>query len=327
MVFLFILSFPPVTVFSEENNPGDHHFAFSHQGSSRSYFVHVPSSYDPQIPVPVVIAFHGGGGNGKNMMAVSGLNATSDQHGFLVVYPEGTGRVRAGKLIGTWNAGRCCGAAMRNDVDDVGFIFELINRVIQGFHADPERIYLVGLSNGSQMTFRAACELSERIAAVSGVASPGVFDGCDPQNAVPVIYFHSVEDPCAPYVGGTGGGCFQEYTNALLGLHQKAQVWAVDSAAAYIGKWAAWNNVSGKPRVTYQGKDISCETWGDNAVTFCTMRDVGHAWPGGTHGPVCASKRSRSCRLYEDVVGASNEDIPGNELMWKFFSTHALRSR
>jgi hypothetical protein len=48
------------------------------------------------------VAFHGGGANAGSMIGFSGLNQKSDEAGFIVVYPNGTGRL---KQMLTFNGG------------------------------------------------------------------------------------------------------------------------------------------------------------------------------------------------------------------------------
>src|SRR5262245_42601457 len=67
-------------------------------GVSRTYLLHVPPSYDGSRAVPLVLAFHGVGGQGWGMSRLSGFDALSDRRGFLVVYPDGLSR--------QWNDGR-----------------------------------------------------------------------------------------------------------------------------------------------------------------------------------------------------------------------------
>src|SRR5215813_7128906 len=67
-------------------------------GQQRTYRVHVPAAYDGSKPVPLVIAFHGGGGTSKTAERGLGMNPLSDRHGFLAVYPQG--------LENHWNDGR-----------------------------------------------------------------------------------------------------------------------------------------------------------------------------------------------------------------------------
>ena len=99
--------------------PGDQVRSLDWGGSRGTYLVHVPPQYDSARPAPVVLIFHGGGTNAKTMVRFSGLSETADQAGFLAVYPGGTGH---NPNLLTWNAGDCCGYAMRQNVDDVGFV-------------------------------------------------------------------------------------------------------------------------------------------------------------------------------------------------------------
>lgn len=110
----------------------------------RTYKVHVPPGYSQDKPTPVVIAFHGGGGNAKGSVEYFRLNTKSDEEGFIVVYPEGTGPLVKGEIFGSWNAGRCCPPAMDNNVDDVGFVEEMIEKLGGNFNVNESRIYAAG---------------------------------------------------------------------------------------------------------------------------------------------------------------------------------------
>jgi polyhydroxybutyrate depolymerase len=82
----------------------------THDGIKRSYEVRIPKGLDKGgLRVPLVLVLHGGGGNGVNAEAMTGFTEKAVKEGFIVVYPEGTGRF--GRLL-TWNAGHCCGRAM-----------------------------------------------------------------------------------------------------------------------------------------------------------------------------------------------------------------------
>lgn len=96
--------------------PGEYVRIVQVDGHERSYLVHVPPQYAPGTPMPIVSAFHGGGPNARNIIIFSGLNEKADQAGFIVVYPEGSGRL--GRML-TFNAGNCCGQAAARNVDDV----------------------------------------------------------------------------------------------------------------------------------------------------------------------------------------------------------------
>lgn len=103
---------------------GDHRIELRHDGRDRSFLVHVPAAR-PGDGLPVVIAFHGGGGNAAGYKAYAGFDGIADREDFAAVYLDGTGQP-AGRLL-TWNAGGCCGYAMDRDVDDVAFTIAILD--------------------------------------------------------------------------------------------------------------------------------------------------------------------------------------------------------
>ncbi|HWN55566.1 MAG TPA: PHB depolymerase family esterase, partial [Methylomirabilota bacterium] len=83
--------------------PGNHRVSLQHGGRPRSYIVHVPPAARHGQSLPVVLSFHGGGGNAENQQKYSRMDPVADVEGFLAVYPDGTGRM--GDRLLTWNAG------------------------------------------------------------------------------------------------------------------------------------------------------------------------------------------------------------------------------
>jgi polyhydroxybutyrate depolymerase len=181
--------------------PGDHTRSLSVGDLTRTYLVHVPKSYDGKQPTPVLLVFHGGGSNAEQMVHFCGMNEKADKEGFLVVYPNGTGRLE--KLL-TFNAGNCCGYAMEKKIDDVAFVRALLDDLEKVAKVDSKRIFATGMSNGAMITYRLASELSDRIAAVAPVAGPMGTDTCNSRRPVPVMHFHGTDDDFAPFKGGKG---------------------------------------------------------------------------------------------------------------------------
>src|SRR5258708_2887966 len=106
-------------------------------GATRSYRLHLPNNRAPDEPAPLVVLFHGGGGNAAIGERMSGMDAKSDREGFIAVYPNGTGpRI---DLFLTWNTWRCCGAALDRRADDVGFTRAMVEAVGRGEHLPPHR--------------------------------------------------------------------------------------------------------------------------------------------------------------------------------------------
>ena len=73
--------------------------------------------------------------------------------------------------MNSWNAGGCCGYAVEKNIDDVGYIREVIDIIVKKYKVDENRVYVTGWSDGGYMSFRLACELSDKIRAAAPFAS------------------------------------------------------------------------------------------------------------------------------------------------------------
>ncbi|MFD0788211.1 alpha/beta hydrolase family esterase, partial [Micromonospora azadirachtae] len=169
-----------------EPAPGDHRLTLTHDGKERTYLLHAPPTYDRTKPSPLVVALHYYPGEGSSMQEMIGLDAIADRENVLVAYPDGLAR--------GFNALTCCGTA-----DDVGFLTALTEQLVSGWGADPDRVYLTGISNGGDMSFRAAVEAAGVFAAI-GVVSGGYIgpsaeqDDYVPKQPVSVITFIGGQD-------------------------------------------------------------------------------------------------------------------------------------
>lgn len=288
---------------SSSIGPGDYSRTIQMDGSERSYLVHIPPKYDSKKPTPVVLAFHGGGANAAHMVSYCGLNRKADEAGFIVVYPNGTGRLD--KLL-TFNAGNCCGYAMTNRIDDVEFTRRILDDLATSTNVNAKMVFATGMSNGAIMSYRLASELSDRIAAIAPVGGPMGTEKCEPSRAVSVIHFHGTDDENAPFNGGTGKG--------LSGT----EFYSVEHS---IQAWVKANGCNRKPVVTRfpdKAKDgtlVSRKTYGsgkDGAeVVLVEIAGGGHTWPG------------QEPRL--KALGRSTRDISANDLMWEFFQKHPMK--
>lgn len=273
-------------------------------GQERNYLIHVPKAYDARIPTPVVLVFHGGGGNPNQQRYDSKMDAVSEKHRFIVVYPAGSGPIKD-KLL-TWNGRICCGYAQKNNVDDLAFVRSLLDDLATFASVDKKRVYAAGLSNGAIMSYRLACQLSDRIAAVAPVAYQISIDafGEPPARPVSVLHFHGVHDTHAAYEGGKG---------------KDAYVQGIDnpSVNAAIASWVKHDGCPEKPKIEIKG-NAEQQYFGpgkDGAeVILWTLKDGGHTWPGGR-----VTKGEERLNL-----GHINTDIDASELMWSFFQKHHL---
>lgn len=302
----------------------------SFDGEDRQYRVHVPSSYTSTSPMPVVIAFHGGGGDIESAVRSMQWDSTADKDGFIAVYPQGTGKSVLGKIFGTWNGGICCGLAVQNKVDDVGFTRAMLDQLSNDFNVDQKRVYATGISNGGMMSYRLACDLSDRIAAIGPVA--GQFDGgqnCKMERPVPILHLHGLADPCAKMEGGTCGGCFNDYLKALHIPAEKNDTWQCTAVESTVATWAQRNGCSQQTSVVSNKDGVKCISYGcsANATTeLCTIEGMGHQWPGGNNEvPSCKTRpNGLVCKEWKNTVGPESDALAGNDVLWAFFKAHSM---
>lgn len=321
LAFLFFQFFPvepsagPIRKWLQKENepPGKavQLFSVRHNGHERQYYVHVPSSYNSKNPTPVILVFHGGGGNALNAMKSTQMNQTSEKYGFLAVYPQGLGPKRRGKIIGTWNADRCCGTAEKNQTDDVGFTSAMIDDLAKHFNVDTRRIFATGHSNGALFSYKLACELSDRIAAIAPNSGQDSLNSCRPQRPIAIIHFHGTADQSAKYEGGHCGGRLGD------------DGWDCVSVPEYVDQWRKLDGCSDEKRVVYRKGAATCVSYDACSngveVVLCTIEGAGHTWPGGEY--------DRDGLLWKKLVGPLSHDISANEAMWKFFKKHPMPKR
>lgn len=281
---------------SSEVPVGETTRTFTHNGLERSYVLYVPASMNKNEPVPVVLVFHGGTGNARSAIMMSSFNEVADQHGFVVVYPNGTGRLSDERLL-TWNAGNCCAYAQENNVDDIGFVRTIVTDVQLLVNVDTKRVYAAGMSNGAMLTQRLACEAADIFAAVAPVAGTLNLSECRPSQPISVIEFHGTADLHVPYDGGIG-------PDSLVGVD-------FTSVQDSVGFWATFNACNSQPQ-TNSIDNIQHEVWAEcvdsTAVELYTIIGGGHAWPGGKSGWPGSDK--------------STQTISASQVSWDFFVAH-----
>jgi polyhydroxybutyrate depolymerase len=259
-------------------------------GRARSYLLHVPSGHDANKKMALVLVLHGATQSPEGAERMSGMSKLADREDFLVAYPSGTGRL---SRVPTWNSGNCCGYALANKVDDVGFIRAMIDKLEREYSIDPKRVYVTGISNGAMMSYRLACELSEKIAAIAPVEGAQNLD-CRPSSPVSAIIFHGTADRLVPFNGGST-------PYQLAGRRNDTPV------ADTVAFWAKEDGCASAPQreessevhtTIYSG----CE--GGTGVALYAIQGGHHMWPG--------------TRL-------SGNDVSATDIMWAFFEQHPKR--
>lgn len=261
-------------------------------GRTRTYFVHLPPTYNGQTLTPLIIVLHGGTESPEGVEKLSGMSVKTDNENFIAVYPRGTGRINPARMP-TWNSGNCCGYAQRNQVDDVAFMRALIDQLERDYAVDPKRVYVTGISNGGMMSYRLACELSDKIAAAAPVeGAQNLF--CKPSSPVSIIVFHGTADRLVPFDGGSSP--FQ--------LGPKRNDTPVAEAIAF---WVKRDGCSVTPKhdeTPALHSDVYTGCKDGTGVELYAVQGGHHVWPGA---PI------------------SGNSVPATDLMWAFFSQHPKR--
>jgi len=266
-------------------------------GHERSYEVDLPASAPPAAGWPVVLVFHGGGGSAAGARTQTRMSALGAREGFVAVYPQGSGGV-AGKLK-TWNAGTCCGWAMKHKIDEPAFVAALLDDLARVVAVDARRVYATGISNGGMMAYQVACTLAGRIAAIAPVAGEMTLSAseCRPARPISVLVIHGTADRNLPFDGGPGA--------RALEVHD------VRSVAAAIDFWRRNDRCVDAPRVEQAGSVTRTRQSGcsdGSEVELVAIEGGGHSWPGG-------ERMARFLDPPSTAVDASAE-------IWQFFARH-----
>ena len=206
----FILSLIIISCKSEDNIQVDEDGiitglqtkTLTHDNVNRNYLVYIPDSYDSEIDYPLMFVFHGFGGIATQFINNADMRDLAESNNFIVVYPQGL------DLGGTGSHWNCSNPSADNksDVDDIGFIENLIDQLILDYPViDSKRIYAAGYSNGGFMSYYLACN-SKKFAAIGSVAGTMLDDSyqsCNANFPTAMINIHGTNDFDVPYDGNT----------------------------------------------------------------------------------------------------------------------------
>jgi len=256
---------------------------------------------------PTLIFLAGTGGTAVWAAEESRLPAAAAAAGFNLVVPEAQ-RPRPSepaKFITNpprWNDGSPPPTPeMATDVDDVAYLVELIDHLIDNGVADPARVTLSGFSNGAGMAFRFAAERAERLAAVAPVAGLWWPAAAQPSRPVPTLYTLGRADPLIPL---HGGDVHLPWSHRLV--RRPAAMRSLEAWAAALG--------CDTRSVIESDRDGVQEERFPGPVEFRALLIDGHGhhWPGGRGG------------LNPRIGGPISAKLDLNARLFDFLSRHHL---
>jgi polyhydroxybutyrate depolymerase len=257
-----------------------------HDGLTREFIYYTPSNWNAAQPMPLMLVLHGLTQTGPGVMNITQFNQLAEQHGFVVVYPDG--------INNAWNANMNLPVSSANDL---GFIETLAQYFQNNFGTDPLRQYLVGFSNGGFMSHKIACESSmcfAGIATISGNMSDTTAANCNPSFHPAVLHIHGTADAVVPYNGGAATGISVDETmnkwKSFLSCDAVPNTVNMPNTNAF--------DLSFPQRISYLN--------GLNELELIKITGGGHQWPG--------------ISTLIGGAGTINMDFYAPEIIWAFLS-------
>ena len=327
------------------------------QEVEREYMVFLPSSYQENKELPMVVGLHGytGTATGFEKETTKGMNLHAEYRSYIAVYPQGVNFWAKQNgfpfFVSSWNdlesnspprkgerpiclKGRdeyprpkeCLEyshCAWTGCYDDIGFIKQVIEDVTDNYAVDKSRRYISGMSNGGAMAHRFACLHPELLAAVASISGSIPRDrSCVPITPISYLQVFGDKDTTTPIDGKVSGdGWF--YEEPEISLHKWAESLGCEEQIVPPNLLTAQkNNLSCTSR-------RSCSKGKSLEVVNCLVPEGGHAWPGQKPGVgFCRSEeQSLSIPQQNECTDNYGSEINwGNELIWEFFSKHRRKN-
>ncbi|KPM50460.1 poly(3-hydroxybutyrate) depolymerase-like protein [Frankia sp. R43] len=269
--------------------PGDHVVRLWHAGIERWAVVHVPPTAGGG-PRPALFHFPGMFETPRTADDSARLTSFADKAGYLLVIPahEGVG----------WQG--VPGGENTATADDPGFIRALTDLVVDGYGADPSRLYASGMSNGGLFAQALACQRPTRFAAFAVVAGSAPRVGCPAGSTgqpprTPMLVIHGRDDKIIKYSQAEAG----------------ARYWAlVDGCADTTVDTPLADRRPGDGTTVVRHDFTGCSPAAP--VVLFEVVGGGHVWPGGV--PMFSAA----------VLGRDTGDLDANDEIWRFVARFRL---
>jgi polyhydroxybutyrate depolymerase len=275
---------------------------FQQDHITRSYRVYRPSSVNPHPGL--VLMLPGAKTTGFVQEVGSNFDAQADRLHWLVVYPDAVTQSDG------WDAYGCCS---HQGAYDLAFLSGIIDHLEATDKADPHRVYVAGISRGGMMTYKVACELSAKIAAIASVeGNMADQDGniqrlhCLPNHPISLLVIHGTADREVPVGGG----------KSLVGAESIAYAPLND----VIGKWRTLDACGSHSSVRVSGP-LTVTTWscqGGSNVELQLLSGGVHSWPGTPVGLLLGLYTSGLPSLGPEA------SLDASRVIADFFAAHTL---
>lgn len=267
-------------------------------GLARTYMIYLPTTLDPNKPIPFVFVHHGYTMSGEAMHTITEYSALADSEGIGVAFPDGQSGPNS--LGAPWNVGddTCPSTGGPTQFvsatgDDFAFLDAMEADVSQDQCLDSTHVFVTGFSMGGYFAHQVACMRPDIRAVAPHSGGTHDLSTCVTGHK-PIIIFHGGSDPLIPT------GCDDPTAgNTPLGFTPSATAWAAHNGCSNTVTTVP---VEGGQCSYYQG----CPA--DGQVALCVLTGMGHCWAGGSEDAGVFS-----CPGYQSAT----------QLQWQFYKTYA----
>jgi len=229
----------------------------------REFRLSVPSS-EAGTKLPLIIAFHGGGGAEEDFQQQDEFDQLGEQEKFIMVYAVAEdGRSSA---EGEWflNTGA-------TSFEDNDFTEAIVDNLSSQYCLDQYRLYAIGYSLGSMYTYEIACQLNHRFAAVASFAGTMPVDPetCDLIGNMGILHIHGKLDYIIDYDDDwdwkdgehEGVGTMSNVPGMIEAWSMRANCLSSDTDADLFLEHITHNECFGEVRVEHYGMEFWEHTW------------------------------------------------------------------
>ena len=270
------------------------------EGTERTYYYYVPTSYDGSKAVPLLFDLHGGGSNGLAQWSSSRSDRLAEREGIIVVAP--------------------------ND-HSTEFDAAILDKMEKEFKIDTKRVYAMGVSMGGMGASNLCLELSHRIAAISVISghfllSRHAQSGADLPRPMPVVLFAGTKE-------STSGAPFRNFALSMIqtgqwlakqnGCDSKPDVTVLTSSpeALDLDDLPLWTTKADALTLQqhYPTSVVKYEWSGGkngHEIIAYAVEGGGHCWPGGNQFVV------------ETTVGPVTHMIDATQSTWEHLKRFTL---
>ena len=218
-------------------------------------------------------------------------------------------------MLLTWNAGACCGFAAAHGVDDVGFTIALLEALARRVPLDATRVYASGMYVRLHVRVPpGARRLVDCIAGIATIAGAARTIPFAPKRPMPIVHFHSTDDPRALYAGRPG---------PAVSLPHPRRAWP--PVERVLDDWAVANGGPKHP-LTVETRTAAPGTpdAGQTATLLrygpCTsgapidlwkLTGAGHVWPGAA-----------PLRVGQSLLGRPTSLVDASAILWDTLARH-----